>query len=153
MAHKPPQIQKRTHTNVNMVGNQMVNIRCHPHPGARQRCIDHVLPQGMQFLQHTLSHRQCKQIFGIINFAVPMLPLGRLRHKRFTVEVNKLPAIPKKYSTDSSPHPITPPRTVTKTGDSREMCSLDKPDSILGSGQTRIGRGLGIPVASESPGL
>ena len=153
MAHKPPQIQKRTHTNVNMVGNQMVNIRCHPHPCARQRCKDTTSSQGMQFLQNTVTPPVRTDV-GYHKLCCTRATTRKAEAQEVdTGSEQTLPKVPKGCSTTSSSHPFTPPKTVAPTGDFAEMCPLVKPGSVLAGVHRRIGRGLGIPIESGSPSM
>ena len=42
------------------------------------------------YFSNTFSRRQWESVLGCLNFAAPALPLGRLRHRRLTREVNRL---------------------------------------------------------------
>ncbi|KAK4322186.1 hypothetical protein Pmani_006985 [Petrolisthes manimaculis] len=48
----------------------------------------------------TLSRRQCENLLGSLNFAAPALPLGRLKHRRLSREVNShFPQHPRDHQT------------------------------------------------------
>lgn len=56
------------------------------------------------YFSHTFSRRQWEGLLGCLNFAAPALPLGRLKHRRLTQEVNRnIPLLPRDL-----PRPVPP---------------------------------------------
>ncbi|KAK3891347.1 hypothetical protein Pcinc_004790 [Petrolisthes cinctipes] len=54
-------------------------------PDNARRTLRHV---RQAHFSRTFSHRQWESLLGSLNFAAPAMPLGRLKHRRLTLEVN-----------------------------------------------------------------